>query len=313
MFDNLILSLNIVLPLLLAMVAGYIARGMNMVSEKTVTQMNNLVFRIFLPLMLMNNIRGAKFGELDGLSALIYAMVSLLALFVVLMVLVPRFEKENSRRGVIVQALFRSNYAIFGLAVLASMYPGEVLTIPSLMTPATVPLYNVLAVVCLEAFRGGKVSMKELVGKIVRNPLIIACVCGIALLAVGNPVPKFLDDTFKNLGGLATTLALFVLGASFRLETVRGNGRLLTVVTTLKLVIIPLIVLLPAIAMGYRTQALASLMIALGGPVAVSSFTMAQQMDADADLAGQLVITTTLFSVLSLFVFIFVFKMLGLL
>ena len=313
MLNNLILSLNIVLPLLLAMVAGYIARGLHMVTETTVTQMNNLVFRIFLPAMLMNNIRSASFGEMDGLSALIYAMVALLLLFAAAMALVPRFERENSRRGVIVQALFRSNYAIFGLAVLQSLYPGQTLTIPSLMTPATVPLYNVLAVVCLEAFRGGTVSGKKLVGKILRNPLIIACALGMALLALGNPVPKFLDDTLKNLGSLATTLALFVLGASFRLETVRGNGRLLSVVTALKLVVIPLALLLPAIALGYRTQALASLMIALGGPVAVSSFTMAQQMDADADLAGQLVITTTLLSVLTIFGFIFGFKMLGLL
>ena len=67
-----------------------------------------------------------------------------------------------------------------------------------------------------------------------------------------------------------------------------------------------------AIALGYREQALASVFIAFGGPVAVSSITMAQQMDGDSDLAAELVISTTLFSVLTLFVFIFIFKMLGL-
>ena len=312
MLDNLVLSINIVLPLLLVMVVGYLARGANLVADKTVTQMNNLVFRIFLPVMLMNNIRGAQLGSLDGMSVLIFAVAVLMLVFLVAMAIVPKFVKEDARRGVVVQALFRSNYAIFGMAVIASMYPGEALTIPSLMTTATVPFYSAFAVICLEAFRGGKANARALAIKVLRNPLVIGCAAGIVLLAVGNPVPTFLDKTFKDLGGVATTVALFVLGASFKLEAVRGNGKALLVTSALKLAVIPLIVLLPAIALGYRTQALASLMIALGGPVAVSSFTMAQQMDADADLAGQLVITTTLMSVASMFLFIFAFKMLGL-
>ncbi len=312
MLENLVLSVNIVLPLLLVMAAGYGARAAGMLSETTVTQVNNLCFRVFMPIMLMNNIRRASLAGVSGVSALLFSAVGLIVLFAALMLVIPRIVKENPRRGVVVQALFRSNYALFGMAVLSSMYPGDDLALPSLMIPVSVPIYNVLAVICLEAFRGGRVSLGRLAGKIARNPLILGCAAGIVLMLLGNPVPQFLDDALLNLGKIATPLALFILGASFRLDALRSNGRAIAWVTAGKLVLVPLVVLAIAIAAGYRDQALASLLIAFGGPVAVSSFTMAQQMDGDADLAAELVVSTTLFSVLTLFVFIFAFKMLGL-
>ena len=312
MLENLILSVNIVLPLLLVMAAGYGARSAGMLCEKTITQVNNLCFRIFLPVLLMNNIRRASLSGVSGASALLFSAVGLLLLVAVLMLVLPRIVKENSRRGVVIQALFRSNYALFGMAVLASMFPGEDLALPSLMIPVSVPLYNMLAVICLEVYRGGRVSLAALIGKILRNPLIIACLAGIALMLLGNPIPAFLDSALVDLGKVATPLALFILGASFRLDVLRSNGRTIAWVTAGKLVLVPLVSMTVAVVMGYRDQALASLLIAFGGPVAVSSFTMAQQMDGDADLAAELVISTTLFSVLTLFVFIFVFKMLGL-
>ena len=312
MLENLVLSVNIVLPLLLVMAAGYGARAAGMLSETTVTQVNNLCFRVFMPIMLMNNIRRASLAGVSGVSALLFSAVGLLVLFAVLMLVIPKIVRENPRRGVIVQALFRSNYALFGMAVLSSMYPGDDLALPSLMIPVSVPIYNVLAVICLEAFRGGQVSPGKLVGKIARNPLILGCAAGLVLMLLGNPVPKFLDDALLDLSKIATPLALFILGASFRLDALRGNGRAIAWVTAGKLVVVPFVVMAIAIAAGYRDQALASLLIAFGGPIAVSSFTMAQQMDGDADLAAELVVSTTLFSVLTLFVFIFAFKMLGL-
>ena len=56
------------------------------------------------------------------------------------------------------------------------------------------------------------------------------------------------------------------------------------------------------------------MLIALfASPTAVSSFTMAQQMDGDSQLAGQLVVFGSLFSILTIFLWVFSFKQLGLL
>jgi len=49
-------------------------------------------------------------------------------------------------------------------------------------------------------------------------------------------------------------------------------------------------------------------MVMLAAPPAVSSFTMAQQMEGDSELAGGLVVFGSLFAVLTMFVWIFALK-----
>lgn len=312
MLQNLILSVNIVLPLLLIMVAGCVAAKLRLCSEGALAEMNTLAFRVFLPILLCNNIRTADLSRAHGLSVLAFAVVLLLIVFAAAMLLVPKFVPENARRGVVVQGIFRSNYALFGIAVISAMYPAGDMTIPSLMIPATVPIYNALAVVCLEAFRGGRVDPRALAKKIATNPLIIGSLLGVALLLMGNPVPTALDRAMIDLGRIGTPLALFILGASFKFDALAGNLRALLGVSALKLVILPVLTVLLAVAMGYRGPALMALTIAFGGPIAVSSFTMAQQMEGDGQLAAQLVVVTTLLSVVTIFGFIFAFMTLGL-
>ena len=71
MAENLILSINIVLPLLLLMLAGCAASRAGLCSGTTITQMNNVCFRLFLPVLLMNNIRRADLAAAEGLSVLL--------------------------------------------------------------------------------------------------------------------------------------------------------------------------------------------------------------------------------------------------
>ena len=75
-----------------------------------------------------------------------------------------------------------------------------------------------------------------------------------------------------------------------------------------KLVAYPLLFIALAILMGFRDAHLAVLLTVFGSPIAVSSFTMAQQMGGDDKLAGQLVVFSSLLSVFTMFLFIFGLK-----
>ena len=78
-----------------------------------------------------------------------------------------------------------------------------------------------------------------------------------------------------------------------------------------KLIIVPAIFLPIAIAMGFRDAELVALLALFGSPTAVSSFTMAQQMGGDSELAGHLVVLGSLFSIITMFFWIFALKQLG--
>ena len=126
-------------------------------------------------------------------------------------------------------------------------------------------------------------------------------------------MPEFVTSTINRVASVSSPLALFVLGATIDPDKLLGNAKALLWGSAARLAIVPAVMLSIAIAMGFRGPELATLMITFGSPCAVSSYTMAAQMDSDADLAGQLVMLTTVASAVSVFIMIFLFKTIGVL
>ena len=67
-----------------------------------------------------------------------------------------------------------------------------------------------------------------------------------------------------------------------------------------------------AALLGFRDLEFVALIGVFASPTAVNSFTMVQQMDCgDAELAGDIVIMTSAVSIVSFFLWIWLFKSLG--
>lgn len=310
--ENLILSFNVVLPLFLNIALGYALRCLRMIDETTQKNLNKLVFKVFLPIYVFNNIYTTNIAVAfqPGLVAL--TMGGVLAMFAFLMAFIPRIEQENAKRGVMVQAIFRSNFVLFGLPVAVALC-GEANVGPtSLLVGFVVPVFNVLAVICLEAFRGSKPDFRKILKGIATNPLIIASVLGIAMNLAKMPIPTGVHKSITDLGRIATPLALVSLGAGFQFKRIKGYARQLIICISGKLVIGPMIMLTLAALLGFREEMLVPVLALFGSPVATSSYTMAELMDGDGVLAGSLVVLTTALSILTMFLFIFALKQLGL-
>lgn len=309
--QNFIVTVNMVMPVFLVMVVGYISRRMNMVSSANVSAMNKLVFRLFLPVSLAKSLMTLDPNADINYSVMIYCMAGIAATFLLGILIVPRLVKENRQRGVIIQALFRSNYAILGIPLIESLFPQGDNGVSAMMVMVTVPLFNVLAVISLETYRGGSFNIKKILVGILKNPLIWSCVIGFAIFKSGIKVPELAMSTVSKLASVASPLALFSLGATIDLSKLRGNLRLLIPTVSARLVIVPGILLVIAYLMGYRGPEFAALMIAFGAPCAVSSYTMAEQMGGDGDLAAQLVMLTTVLSIVSIFCIVLICKTIG--
>jgi len=310
--ENLILSFNVVLPLFLNIALGYALRCMHMLDEATQKNLNKLVFKVFLPIYVFNNIYTTNIAVAFQPGLVVLTMGGVLAVFAFLMVFIPRIEQENAKRGVMIQAIFRSNFVLFGLPVAVSLC-GEANVGPtSLLVGFVVPVFNVLAVVCLEAFRGSKPDFRKMLKGIATNPLIIASVLGIVMNLAHIPLPTGVHKSITDLGRIATPLALVALGAGFQFRRIRGYTRQLLICISGKLVISPLVMVTIAALLGFRNEMLVPVLAVFASPVATSSYTMAELMGGDGTLAGSLVVLTTALSILSMFLFIFALKQLGL-
>lgn len=313
MLENLIISVNVVLPLFLMMALGYVIRVTKLADKSNFDVMNRLVFRIFLPVLIFSNIYNAGTGNLFDIKLILFAVVSVIVIFSIAAAIIPLIEKDKKKVGVMIQGIFRSNFVLFGLPIAVSLFGADAAAKTSILISIVIPVFNVLAVVALTVFKGDKPDIKSILMKIVTNPLIIGSAVSIVFMLSGLRLPDVIETVVDDIGGLATPLAFIVLGGSFDFSAVKGNMKQLLICLISRLVAVPAVFIPIAVMMGFSDIQLVALMGIFTAPTAVSSFTMAQQMDCDAELAGQIVVFGCAAAIFTIFLCVFLLKQLGLL
>lgn len=309
--ENLMISANAVLPMCLVMALGYGTRRLGWLRREEISTINKIAFRIFLPCLLYYNIYYSDLsGSFDPLL-MAYAVGGVLLTFGLALGYTLLTEKLPERRGVLIQGMFRSNYVIMGIPVATALLGADQLGTVSILIAVIVPLFNMLAVVVLEVFRGQKPKPLHILGQIAKNPLVIGSVLGILTLVAGIRLPHILEQTIQSVSAIASPLQLFLLGAFFQFSGLKTYRRELVTVSIAKLIVSPGLFLGLGALLGFRGVAFVSLIGIFASPTAVNSFTMAQQMGGDAELAGDIVVTTSAASILTMFLWIFLFKSLG--
>ena len=117
----------------------------------------------------------------------------------------------------------------------------------------------------------------------------------------------------NDVSSLATPMSLIVLGGIFTFEGLRKYKKELIFVSVGRLILVPAVVVCLSLLMGFKGANLAGLMVMAGAPAAVSSCAMAEQMGGDAELAGLIIVVTSVLSVFTIFLWIFGLNLAGVL
>ena len=325
--NSFIFALNAVSPIILTVALGYILKKTGLISIELSKMMNKLVFKIFLPSMLFLNVYNIQSFENVELGYVIYSLAALITVFLVCIPLVMMVTKPYRLRRSLLQSNFRSNNALIGIPLAESLFGAQGVAAASLLSAAIIPMFNILAVISLSLFgkEGEKTSVKKIIIGIVKNPLVDAVLAGIfalllRALAVKLGIEFRLSDVkplfsvLESLSGAATPIALLVLGAQFEFSAVSSLRREIIFGTLVRTVAVPALVIGVAYIFfrsSFDGAHFATLVAAFATPVAVSSVPMAQEMDGDVTLSGQLVVWTTIASSVTLFAFAYVLKVAG--
>lgn len=293
------------------MAAGLGARKLGWLDSGGARQMNLCVYRLFLPLQLALHIMDANRDAAVQVGVLLFGLVGLLVLFGLLFALVPRLPLRQESRGALIQGLGHGNYAIFGIPLVLAMYPQADTGVAAMMVVVAVGVHNVMSTVALLRFGGKRVRLGAILKGVALNPLILGTALGLLLWRLGVPLPPLAEAPLRQLAGIATPLALFALGASLDFGRVQADRRLLTMAALARLVLVPLLCLGAAIALGFRDVALATLIALFAAPTAVSSYTMVQELGGDEELAAGMVASTTAFSLVTVFGWVLLLSGLG--
>lgn len=290
------------------MALGYFLKVIGIFNDLFLKQLNNLCFKVFLPLVLFINIYKSNFFELFSPKLILFAVSVVVISFLLLMIIIPRIEKENNNRGVMIQGIFRSNYILFGVPIAQTLYGNENTGTTAILIAFIIPLFNLLSVIVLSVYSKQKQSLRQVLAEIVRNPLIIGSVVAFFFILTNLRLPALIEHTVTDISKVATPLALIVLGGSFQFKSIGKYKKQLSISVLGKLIVLPGIFIPIGILSGFRNIELAALMAIFASPTAVSTFTMAQNANANYELSGQIVVFDSMLSIASIFLWIMTLK-----
>lgn len=310
--DSFFVAARVVVPMALMMLLGIFLRVGKITDRDTMRKVDKISFNLFLPMLMFNNTYDMDFAQLSG-GYIVYGVVGSFLLFLVAIFLIPKLEKNPPSAAAMGNALIRANYMMYSTAIATNLYGDRDLGAVMLLGAITIPFTNALSAIVLEVARSGKADAKNLLTAIVRNPLVIAAAIGLSINLLNITLPDMIVGVVDDIAGLATPLSFLSLGVSLNFDSIAGNKKRLALGMVLKMIVFPAIFMAGALLLGFRSMELCGLLVLFAGPPAVSSYPMAVAMDADPELAGQMVIFPTLFSLITIFLWVLGLNSFGLL
>ena len=326
-------AVNAVAPIVLLIAIGYLLKKWKCLDGNFLKTANWLVFHVCLPAMLFINVYSIESITDVRWDIIGYSVAVITGLFAFGWFLGRVSTKETGRIGVIWQCAFRSNFAIIGLPLAQSLGGDAGAAMAAILSAFTIPFFNFYSVAALSVYTGKRKSFSSVLKSIITNPLTLGVLAGIAALllrawqisafdkvvfSLERDLP-FIHKTLSNLKAITSPLALIVLGGQSEFSAVKGMLKEIAVATATRIVLAPAVAICGAIALSAAgimvcgNGEYAALIALFGSPVAVSSAIIAANMDCDKQLATQLVVWTSVFSVITIFVTVCILMGAGLL
>jgi len=308
--DAFLFSFNAIFPIFLVMTLGYFLKHIGVISEAFIAIGTKLTFTVAIPCLVFSNIIGASIDETFDLNLALFAVIATSITFILLRVTVPRFIKEAPQWSAYIQGAFRSNYLILGFALLNSIGGPAALAKGAMLFVFMGPLYNVLSVLVLAEAQKENAD-HHILRSIYTNPVIISTTLAIILALFRVQLPTALGAPIDMLGEMALPLSLLTLGGTISFK--HGYTEISQVVSAslIKVLIIPLLFIPISYLLGFRSTDIIICLVLFASPAAISCFPMAYQMGADHRLSGMIVAFTNTFALLTLFLFVYVLRVLA--
>lgn len=316
MLDDLLFSANVVVPIFLLIMLGYVLTRIKLWDAHFLKVANEVCFKCFLPVLLFHNVASANIFEVFNGKLIIYACLCACGLCGMLFLIVPLFIKDKKRRGVMIQGTFRSNFLLFGVPLGLSIGGASGSVLAAVVAAFYVPVINMLSVISLYAFSDAEnKSLKSALIGIIKNPLVIGGVSGLVFSLIrsriGFEIPVMLDTTLVNIKSIATPFAFLILGGDLKFGNMLRNIKVSIFSVVGRIILIPAIMIPVSYLLGFDQLEMAILIAVFATPNAVSSYAMARNYEADHELAGEIITLSTLFSIFTIFVFITIAKSLA--
>ena len=292
------------LPVFLLIVMGFGLRRYLMKEDAHWIGLERLVYFVLLPALLIEtlsraNLSSVPIGGVGGALLLAVLIVSALCL-----VLRPFLATTLGVDGPAFTSLFQSatRWQTFAALAIANNLYGDVgVALASVAMVAMIPILNVMCVAVLARYaRPQRLAWPQMLLTIAQNPLIWACVIGLALNLTRLPVPGVAHDLADALGRSTLAIGLLVVGAGLQIGELIRPGVVAWLAVFLKLVVMPALAVGLGLLFGLSGVNLAVVACCASVPAASNAYILAKQMGGDAPLVAQILTLQTIVAVLTM-------------
>ncbi len=304
-------ALQAVLPVALLLLLGCLMRKRGRVCEHFAAEGDHLCMRLLFPVLLFRSISQGELALDSCLRSIAFAYGIIAVSLLAGILLIPRLVRDRNQIAVVIQSLYRGNFTLYGIPFSQLLGGSGAAAAASAIAAATLPVLNIAAVVMYAWYAGReRRNWVQLLKGILKNPILWGVFLGLAFRPFHAALPGPLESLTASLAAMASPLAFLALGAKLYGGRVPDEQRKLTgAVVLYKLLIMPVLVLPVAIwGFGLRGPELIPVFLFAAAPSAITTYQLAGEYGADDLLAGSIVTISTLFSSVTLCVFVAVLK-----
>lgn len=275
-------------------------RRSHFLAESFWPQAERLGYYVLLPSLFLHGLATAR---LDGVP--IWAMVATLVCSTVVVAAIllemrHRLAVDDPAFTSVFQGGVRFNNYV-GVSAAAGILGAQGIALAAVANAAIVPTVNVLCVLVFARYGSqGRLSPKKVAWQLAINPLVVACVVGIALQVSGIGLPPMIEPVLKALGQASLPLGLLCVGAALEFSAAKNWLNPIGASSVAKFGLMPLATLGACHAFGLSGPAAIAALLFQTLPTASSSYIMARQLGGDAPLMAGIVAAQTLLATIFL-------------
>lgn len=299
-----------VVPVFFMIALGYGLKKSQFLPDETWRPIEKLSINLLYPGFLIPSIWGADLGGGSAGAAAGAAVVAVLIVSALALLAKPLMKIDGPAYTSVFQGVIRWNSFVF-LPVIQASFGDEGLALAAVMIACIIPVTNIACVAVLAKWGAGQrgVTPMALLKAMLANPILLACLIGLALNFARVPRLPGISDTLELLGSAALPLGLIIAGAGLSFAEVARRKFTIAGVSFVKLILMPPLMWGLCILFGGDHLAQGVAMLCGAAPGAAAAYLLARQMGGDAPLMAGVIALTTVVSALMIPLLLFVYHL----
>jgi len=295
-----------VLPIFILILFGWSLVRLKILNADIGDGLGDFVFRVAVPMLMFRTIANADFHGASPFRLWIAYFAGVAVAWTLGHIIATRFFGRDQRIGVLagLSSAFANNVFI-GLPLVDRTVGPDGIVAMSILLAVHLPLMMIAGTVAMERAeqkttgRPVLAVSRQVGANLIRNPLIIGLMAGLVLQVIGIKMPVMLDGIVGQVAGMAAPAALISLGMTLTKYGMAGNVRIASVMTAIKLIVMPATVWLVSTLLGLSPQWTAALVLTSSVPTGINAWLIASRFGVGQGLAASIITQSTAIGVVS--------------